>query len=55
MSRSGPATPPTTCWWCERGEVVLVRPAMHDTPEEIVASEGPGRFLGELNLLPARR
>ncbi len=35
----------------ERGTVDIVRPATHDAPEEVVATHGAGRFLGELNLL----
>ena len=35
----------------ETGEVDVVLPAMPDTPETLIATWGPGRFLGELNLL----
>jgi thioredoxin reductase (NADPH) len=35
----------------DEGEVDIVRPATHDLPEEVVASHGAGRFLGELTLL----
>src|SRR5512143_718813 len=35
----------------EAGDVDVVRPAMPDAPETLIATWGPGRFLGELNLL----
>lgn len=35
----------------ESGEVDVVRPAMPDAPESLIATWGPGRFLGELNLI----
>jgi thioredoxin reductase (NADPH) len=35
----------------DTGRVDIVRPATHELPEEVVASHGPGRFLGELTLL----
>src|SRR6478735_6053609 len=35
----------------ESGTVDVVRPAMPDTPESLIATWGPGRFLGELNLV----
>jgi thioredoxin reductase (NADPH) len=35
----------------ESGEVDVVRPAMPDAPESLIATWGGGQFLGELNLL----
>jgi len=35
----------------EAGEVDVLRPAMPNAPEALIATWGPGRFLGELNLL----
>jgi thioredoxin reductase (NADPH) len=35
----------------ESGEVDVVRPAMPDAPEVLIATWGPGHFLGELNLV----
>ncbi|MCW2572556.1 MAG: FAD-binding protein [Frankiales bacterium] len=35
----------------ESGEVDVLRPAMPDAPETLIVAWGPGRFLGELNLL----
>jgi thioredoxin reductase (NADPH) len=35
----------------EAGEVDVVRPVMPNAPEALIATWGPGRFLGELNLL----
>jgi len=35
----------------DEGTVDIVRPPTHERPEEIVASHGAGRFLGELTLL----
>lgn len=35
----------------EAGDVDVVRPAMPDAPETLIATWGPGQFLGELNLL----
>ncbi len=35
----------------EAGEVDVLRPAMPNAPEVLIATWGPGRFLGELNLL----
>jgi thioredoxin reductase (NADPH) len=35
----------------EAGEVDVVRPAMPEAPEALLATWGPGQFLGELNLL----
>ena len=35
----------------EAGEVDVIRPAMPNAPEALIATWGPGRFLGELNLL----
>ena len=35
----------------DSGRVELVREATNDSPAEIVVEHGPGRFLGELNLL----
>ena len=35
----------------ETGEVDVVLPAMPDAPESVIVTWGPGRFLGELNLL----
>lgn len=35
----------------DSGTVDIVREATRDSPEQIVAQHGPGRFLGELNLL----
>ncbi len=35
----------------ESGEVDIIRPTTPDAPAEVVAQHGPGRFLGELNLL----
>ena len=35
----------------ESGEVDVVRPAMPDAPEALIATWGAGRFLGELNLI----
>jgi thioredoxin reductase (NADPH) len=35
----------------ETGEVDVLRPAMPDAPETLIATWGAGRFLGELNLL----
>jgi thioredoxin reductase (NADPH) len=35
----------------DEGAVDVVRPATHELPEEVVASHGAGRFLGELTLL----
>ncbi|MDQ1694957.1 MAG: thioredoxin reductase, partial [Frankiaceae bacterium] len=37
--------------YVETGEVEIVRGATPDAPAEVVARHGPGRFLGELNLL----
>jgi thioredoxin reductase (NADPH) len=35
----------------DSGTIDIVREATRDSPEQIVAQHGPGRFLGELNLL----
>jgi thioredoxin reductase (NADPH) len=35
----------------ESGEVEIVRPPIPDSPEQVVACHGAGRFLGELNML----
>lgn len=35
----------------ESGDVEIIRAATPDAPEEVVAQHGPGRFLGELNML----
>jgi thioredoxin reductase (NADPH) len=35
----------------ESGEVDVLRPAMPDAPETLIVTWGPGRFLGELNLI----
>jgi len=35
----------------ESGEVEVIREATPDSPAEVVARHGPGRFLGELNML----
>jgi CRP-like cAMP-binding protein len=35
----------------DEGKVDIVRPPTHERPEEVVASHGAGRFLGELTLL----
>ncbi|MGA1836658.1 FAD-dependent oxidoreductase [Herbiconiux sp. 11R-BC] len=39
----------------ESGLVEIVREATRDAPEEVITRHGPGRFLGELNLLTGQR